>query len=198
MKYLNLAILTILILVRCGSPATSPEGLDLKKYDLSDVPGSTLKKAVLQNDNGKLLEEGFVQDGKKQGTWVIYHHDRETPKTIANYVNGVLNGPYFDFQPYGQVELMCNYSNGKLHGHFSKYKSIRKTEEGDYVDGELDGIYKKYYDGKAIVQQELTYKGGELDGQNVYYNDKGEITMKYTYRDGEKVEGGIVSKASAQ
>jgi antitoxin component YwqK of YwqJK toxin-antitoxin module len=62
------------------------------------------------------------------------------------------------------------------------------------VDGLLDGNYKKYYDGTDKVQQEMNYKNNKLDGDVIYYNEQGIATMKYIYKNGEKVSGGLVEE----
>lgn len=192
MKYL-LLVSIFFVLASCGEKAAAPAAFNLEAFELTDIPGSDLKRAVFKNEKGKILENGTIRNGKRHGAWVVYQKDRDMPKSVASYVDGVLNGPYLEFTPYGYTELSCNYSNDLLEGYFVKFKNNRKMEEGYYLKGKLDGIYKKYYDGQEVIQQELTYKQDVLEGDNIYYNDKGEVTMRYTYKNGEKVSGGIVS-----
>ncbi|MFQ5446730.1 MAG: toxin-antitoxin system YwqK family antitoxin, partial [Saprospiraceae bacterium] len=99
-----------------------------------------------------------------------------------------------EFSRQGQIILLCNYENNQLEGKFARYRLGRTTEEGAYKNGKLHGNYKKYYDGKSIVQQEANYTDGELDGKTLFYNEKGDIIVEYTYKMGQKIEGGIVEK----
>lgn len=189
-----LILLTVFagLLASCQQQPASPQALDLEGFKIQDIPGSDMKRATLMDVKGKILEEGTIQNGHKHGMWVIYHKDRDVPASITNYVNGVPNGPQFEYGQYGHMEKMCNYTNNILDGRFAKLKNIRKVEEGTYVNGILEGNYKKFYDSRDGVQQELNYKHNKLDGDIIYYNEKGEVTMKYLYKDGEKVSGGIV------
>ncbi len=194
MKFTYLFLPILFFFFACNDKQPSGEVFNLEGFAISDIPGTDMQQAISKDAKGLVLEQGTLRKGKKHGTWVVYRKERDVPQTIANYVDGVLNGPYFEFAPYGQVALSCSYLNNKLHGHYIKYKSVRKLEEGDYLDGQLDGIYKKYYDGTEKVQQEISFKMGKQDGEHLFYNDKGEVTMRYTYKNGEKVGGGVVAE----
>ncbi|MBI1227916.1 MAG: hypothetical protein GC192_21980 [Bacteroidetes bacterium] len=191
----NYILLTVLVgfLAACQQKPATPQDLDLQDFVIKDIPGSDMKRATLTDVKGKIVEEGTILNGHKHGMWVIYHKDRDVPASITNYVNGVPNGPQFVYGPYGHMEQMNSYTNNILDGRFAKLKNIRKIEEGTYVNGILEGNYKKYYEGMDVVQQEMNYKHNKLDGENIYYNNKGEIIMKYEYKDGEKISGGMVT-----
>jgi len=181
------------LLTACEQKPATPQDLDLEGFTIIDIPGSDIKRAILSDVKGKIKEEGTIRNGRKHGVWVVYHKERDVPSAIGSYVDGVPNGPFFEFGQYGHMEHLYSYTNNVLNGRFAKLKNIRKTEEGTYVNGQLEGNLKKYYDGRESVQQELNYKQNKLDGEIVYYNEKGEATMKYIYKEGEKVSGGIVN-----
>ncbi len=193
MRFPFLLLPLFLFFTACGDKPTQGESMSLVGHDLVAIPGSDIQQAYFKDAKGRILEQGTVRNGKKHGTWVVYHNDHDFLKSIASYVDGVLNGPYFEFGSYGQNSLSSNYLNGQLHGQYIKYKSIRKAEEGNYTNGQLDGIYKKYYDGTEIVQQEISYKNGKQDGEHLFYDQKGVVSMRYSYKDGEKVSGGVVA-----
>ncbi len=195
MRNFFLLLLLVGFLTACEQKPATPQDLDLEDFIIVDIPGSDMKRATLTDVKGKILEEGTILNGRKHGMWVIYHKDRDVPASIGSYVGGIPNGPLFEYGQYGHMEHMCSYTNNVLNGRFAKLKNIRKTEEGTYVNGLLDGNFKKYYEGRDVVQQELNYKQNKLDGEIIYYSDKGEATMKYTYKDGEKVSGGIVGES---
>ncbi len=196
-----LLLTTCIALVSCkqeNAPVpTGTAALDLSQYEQIPIPGSDFVRVVKRNEQGKVLEEGMVKDGKRFGTWLIYHEDRDVPKVMASFVNDLYSGPYLEFNKQGQIDLRCAYVNNLLHGPFARYKLGRVTEEGAYDMGQLDGVYKRYYENRSIVQQEASYKKGKLHGKTRYYDEQGNVLLEYDYENGEKVGGGIVSKDGA-
>lgn len=195
MKNVILATILMVGLSACEQPqATSNSGLDLSKFEITTIPGTGEQRAVRMGDDGRLKEVGLLRHGKRDGAWVTYFKDKEVPQVVANFVDDKYNGVYMEFSRQGQIILLCNYENNQLEGKFARYRLGRTTEEGAYKNGKLHGNYKKYYDGKSIVQQEANYTDGELDGKTLFYNEKGDIIVEYTYKMGQKIEGGIVEK----
>lgn len=195
MKHLTFAFLLLFGLVSCSNEngnLTQSNSIDLSKFEKVDIPGTGYQRVLRKNAEGKVLEEGLVENGKRNGTWVIYHTDRDVPRVIASFVNDLYNGPYFEFNKQGQVDLQCAYVNNVLHGYFARYRIGRKTEEGNYKMGKLDGVYKKYYENRSIVQQENTYKDGQLHGKTRFFDEKGNVIVEYDYENGQKIKGGIV------
>ena len=193
MKGFSLLLFILIILVSCTDKPVQGESMSLTGYELTELPGTDMQQAVFKDAKGRVMEQGTIRNKKKHGTWVVFHKERDVPKSIASYVDGVLYGAYFEYSPYGQLSLVSNYSNNKLHGHYAKYKSVRKAEEGNYVEGQVDGLLKKYYDGSEKVQQEISFKMGKQDGEHLFYNDNGEVTMRYTYKDGAKLDGEVIA-----
>ncbi len=196
---MTLAVLLVFAFYSCtndSSHLTQSNSVDLSKFEKVDIPGTNYQRVIRKNNEGKVLEEGLIENGKRNGTWVIYHTDRDVPRVVANFVNDLYNGPYFEFNRQGQVDLQCAYVNNVLHGYYARYRIGRKTEEGSYNMGKLDGVYKKYYDNRSIVQQENSYKNGQLHGKTRFYNEKGEVIVEYDYENGKKISGGIVENHS--
>lgn len=184
--------LVFLLLVAACRPGGS--GADLTGYTLENVPGSSFKRA-LKTEGELLLEEGYLLQGKKTGTWVTYHGDaRNFPKIVANYADGLLEGPYMEFNNFGQFELVAHYSANKLNGKATRYNLTRLSEEMYYKDGVLDGPYVQYYPNSDIKQRTSGFKNGKEHGTMRYFNDQGRITMEYEYKDGVKISGGMVEQ----
>lgn len=199
MKNLIYPVLILTVFWACGDDRVqvgNAAGLKLDEFEIHDLPGSDSKRAIKPDASGKILEEGILLNGQRNGTWVVYQQDRDIPRSIANYVGGQLNGPYFEYSPYGQTDLMCSYRNNLLEGRFVRLKNIRKSEEGFYKNGKLEGVYRKFFEGKDQVQQEANYKDGQLHGPNVFFNSEGDTVMLYDYKNGEKVSGGMVAKSN--
>lgn len=194
MRNLIFLLFLISIFAACDHPKpATPQNLDLEGFTIQDIPGAAdIKRATLRDVKGKILEEGTIKDGRKHGIWTTYHKDRDVVASIGSYVNGVPNGPVYEFGSYGHLEKISNFTNNVLDGRFVTMKNTHKIEEGTYGNGILEGNFKKYYENKDVVQQEMNYKHNKLDGDVIYYNDKGEVTMRYVYKDGEKISGGMV------
>ncbi|NVK65259.1 MAG: hypothetical protein HWE22_11770 [Flavobacteriales bacterium] len=133
--------------------------------------------------------EGYMIDGKPNGTWVSY--DQFGKKmTEANFLKGELNGeakwykyakpmeddgysyaqydyenPLRDSFPKKKVHYLVdvtNYENGKIHGKQTTYSWYGEmTSESYYEDGMLHG---KSIERNKIATTEASYKYGDPDG----------------------------------
>ena len=165
--------------------------VDEKEYEITDIPGSTAKRAERRDPLGDLIEGGFVLGGKKHGTWTFYNQDSKAPEKFMSYIDGALNGPYIEMDMQGRYALIANYKANKLHGHYGKYRIGRAELTANYIDGALDGVMAEYNYRNQKIKQEISYKMGLKDGYMRYYNDEGKITLEYLYKDDERVSGGI-------
>ncbi len=198
----NLILLSFcIILFGCGNSGGGPAApANLTGFEMGNIPGSSIQKAVKKNGNGQLVEEGYVLDGKKSGTWTSYHLGEEIirVKSISNYAAGKKNGLHMEFSNRGQLELHANYLNDVLDGQSLKFKfGTRVEEESNYKNGKLHGTYKMYH-GNGKTQKEINYKDGVQHGAFRYYNEEEQMTLEYEYKDGEKVSGGIVKPESKE
>ena len=162
-------------------------------YEVEDIPGTNLQKLTKYDENGNLIEQGYLANGVKNGPWTTYHTDNNLPKTIMNYANGMATGLYLELNDRAQIELMANYKNNQLHGPWGKYRFGRPTQTASYNDGQLDGLYQEYNERDGKIRKEITYKNGKYDGPYRFFNDKGEVTVEYVYKDGEKLSGGMLN-----
>jgi antitoxin component YwqK of YwqJK toxin-antitoxin module len=165
--------------------------VDDKEYEITDIPGTTFKKAERKDPLGAIIEAGFVLDGKKHGTWTTYNQDSQAPEIFMSYIDGALNGPYIEMDAQGRYALIANYKANKLHGHYGKYRIGRAELTANYIDGALDGVMAEYNYRNQKIKQEVSYKMGLKHGFMRYYNDEGKITLEYLYKDDERVSGGI-------
>lgn len=191
-------LLPVLLWLGCNKAEAPPPPEPAKtadgEYLLEDIPGSTVKMAVKKNAEGKILEQGFVENGLKTGTWMTFDKSDEFPKKIMSYVNGLANGPYFEFNDRGQTELKAFYRDNKLDGPWGRYSFGRPLSTASYKNGELDGIYREFEMREGKIQKEIHYQAGKEHGPYRYFNDKGEITVEYEFKNGKKVGGGMVER----
>jgi len=183
-----LFIFTVLALFSCQSNTPVPS--NLAGYDSITIPGSESVKVVKQGDDGKVVETGYILNGNKHGIWTTYSPENKI-KTIANYIDGKKNGTYLELSSRGQIELLITYTNDEYDGPYGKYKFGRATEDMVYVKGQLDGEFKTYFN-NGKIQKLVTFKNGKQDGPLKYYDEEGNVTLEYMYKNGNKVSGGIV------
>lgn len=189
-----------LFLIACGqnnsdtsAPAAgntnTPVG-DFSAFDITDIPGSDIKRARRIDEKGQLVDEGFLLNNQKTGTWTTYYTSQKV-KTLTNYVAGKKNGIMIELSDRSQVNLQAFYLNDQLDGRHTKFGFGRKLEEeAHYKNGKLHGVFRSY-DNKGNVNREIHYKDGKLHGPNIFFNE-GVKTVEYEYKDGEKISGGIV------
>jgi len=200
MKKIIFLSLCTLFLFSCGNDNSSsgPVAADLAGFAMTNYSGSSVRKAAKVDGAGKILEEGDVLNGTKNGLWITYHPEDNRVKTMTSYVNGKKNGVHMELNNRGQVELQCHYTDDIFDGLWSKFKfGSRKEKEVNYKMGKFDGVYKEYHtNGK--LQKEVHYTDGVQDGPFRQYNDQEQLIMEYEYKNGEKVSGGVITPPAAE
>jgi len=189
-----LFVLSTLLLVACGGTTGGGGGVTANLDGFTtESAGGGVSVAVKKDGEGKLLEKGYLVNGAKSGMWMTYYADKDAGRirTIASYTNGILNGPYMELSNRGQIETEVNYMNNKYHGTITNYKFGRPTSVKEYKNGELDGTSTDFFS-DGDIQKEVNFKGGKQHGNMKWYNEDGQVTMEYEYKNGEKVSGGIV------
>ena len=181
-------------LFSCGNsgPKVVAPPANLAGMTVVDVPGSSVQKAFRYDPNGNVMEEGDLLDGKKTGTWVVYHPGGKTiAKTVVNYSDGMRNGIYMDINDRNQIKEYGYFANDKQDGKWTKWNYSRRESEKEYKNGIPHGIHRTFYNnGKdGAVQEEKEFKEGILDGIYKYYLEDGTVSIDYVYKDGKKVEG---------
>jgi len=168
-----------------SSSSSASTSSDFNGFKMEKVSGNGMELASKMAPEGFVSDAGYVFGGKKNGMWNSYYEDGR-PRIISNYIDGKLNGIYLEITMRGQIELQAMYKNDQLDGHYAKYKFGRPIIESDYKNGKLDGIYKEYgNDGK--VQKEVGFKNGLQDGKMRYFDENGNVTLEYEYKNGEKL-----------
>lgn len=183
----------ITAMISCGGSTNSGGTGNLEGYTVESISGTNVSKATKKNAGGQLIEQGFISGGKRNGTWISYYDGEHVGKikTIASYSDGLLTGPYLELSNRGQIETEVNYANNQYNGRYAKYKFGRAQQESFYKDNQLDGPYREY-SSNGKLQKEINYKGGIQHGMMRYFNEKGQTTVQYEYKNGEKVGGGMV------
>lgn len=185
-----------LLLFACGgekksnsSSAPAPSA-DLSGFSIVDFPGSDMQKAI-RATGGKILEEGELLDGKKTGTWIVYHTGENLiANTITNYVDGKRNGIWMRIGTNNRVEAYGYYADDVKDGKWVTYNYSRREKEEEYRNGKLHGFKRTFHktgkDGQ--IKEETQYENGVQNGVYRYYLEDGTISLDYVYKNGEVVE----------
>ena len=185
--------LLLIVFAACGggSTATAPAStVNLTGFTQTQIDGGGTK-AVKKNAAGKIIEEGILINGQKNGAWITYFEDKDDRvKTLANYVNDKPNGVFLTFTNRGQIETQTSYVNGIYDGVYTKYRFGNVEESATYINGKMEGTFKQFYNNNKI-KLEAGYKNGKQHGLYKYYDEDGNVMMEYEYNNGEKVSGGI-------
>ena len=83
---------------------------------------------------------------------------------IMYYEGALFNGVGFDVYSDGQLKAEGNFKDGELDGlnkGWDEDGQLRK--ESNWKDGELDGLIKSWYE-DGQLEEEGNFKDGELDG----------------------------------
>jgi antitoxin component YwqK of YwqJK toxin-antitoxin module len=190
-------LLMIVSMIACQQNTADTGDFDLTGYESQKISGTSVTKVVKKDAEGKMLEEGFLRNGMKDGQWITYDAAKGSVQNIDSYVDGKLNGYSFMFSSRGYIEEQSGFINNELEGKHFTYRYGRPKSEASYKNGKMDGIQREYYD-NGKLQQETEFKNGIQDGVYKYYSDDGILRMSYVYKNGEKVEGGIVENEEGE
>jgi len=118
-------------------------------------------------ENGKIEEGGYI-DSRKDGEWVKYHKDGETPRLKGVYIDNRPNGLYTKYWENGAV-----------------------MEEGKFSSGKQVEVFKRFYDTGVLSQEKYFNEEGKENGQVTYYHPNGQIEFQYTKQDGVTVGNAV-------
>lgn len=107
------------------------------------------------------VEEGNYIDDRKEGTWIKYHDDGQTPK---------LKGEYKNNRPYSIYEKTWENGNLREIGHFEKNK-------------QTDSL-KRFYENGQLEYEAWFNENGKEQGIVNYYYPNGQLEYTWFAKDG--------------
>lgn len=124
------------------------------------------------------------------------HMDKKLTRVVSNlgvnkevfYIDssGKRQGIYEAFRKYdNSLAQRLHYIDGKKNGESYEVTHITIIESS-YIDDKLDGI-KKTSTKAGVIQEELIYKDGLLDGTSKFY-DKGKLSHGMIYEKGVLID----------
>ncbi|MBK7096060.1 MAG: hypothetical protein IPH57_13800 [Saprospiraceae bacterium] len=186
MKYLFMTFI-MLAFISCKKNDAHDSGTQaLSNYEYENIEGTDTKKAFRKGPDGNILESGFVRNGKKEGQWIEFFPNTKKRKSITSYVNGKLNGHYFEFNEQDYMVSQAEFKNDVLDGVLIKFKFNSPIEISNLKNGKLNGtkstfsIYRK-------IEQEIDYKDDVIHGKMKQYDKEGKLIAEYIFENGKKI-----------
>lgn len=190
MRSLLILFISAIALFGCKQEAA----LTGANFDTTGFESTSLGDGVFlmtkTDGSGLVVEQGIVRDGMKNGMWVTFN-EKGVVSQVSSFVNGLESGARMEFSKTGQMEKKTTYIANELDGSFGEYKFGKPIKEAEYKGGQLNGAYKEYFKNKGALQKLVEFKNGKQDGKMQYYDEEGNVTLEYTYKNGEKVDGGL-------
>lgn len=170
----------------------NPEG---KKETEFDYRGKTGKFSYALN-NGNTIHEFNLVNGKFHGRYVV--KDKSGAIEIeTDFVNGNRHGNYKKLSPFGTPDYENSYQSGMANGVEKTYDlvgNIRVTEES--ILGKEFGKVTRFYHNKS-KQHEYTQLDGAIEGDYIYYNQKGEKIAVLEYLNNALISYAVLDKNGA-
>lgn len=156
-------------------------------------------------EDGQLKTEGQYKNKKKDGEWKSYHPNGQLAE-VYTYTDGKRNREYTAFFIDGKVSRETKkinneyitkgyHESGSLFyertipdGFYKEYleSGVLKIES-DYVDGELSGVWKQFYD-TGELEWIVHYKSGYREGDYQHYYKNGQLKLEGSLKK-DKING---------
>lgn len=156
-------------------------------------------------ESGELKTEGQYKAGKRFGNWKTYHKNGQVSRNYS-YKNGKRDKVYTAYFEDGAISNKTEkigdyhinfgyYESGKLRykrqietGYYMSYYESGPLEiEAEYLNNELIGAWKKYYE-NGELEWLVTYKEGYREGPYKNFYENGDIKLE-GQNSKDKIEG---------
>ena len=130
------------------------------------------------NEAGKIEQTGYFNSDRSDGLWQWYYEDGSLLRE-EEYFQGNRDGSFTEYSKTGEIIVSGTYSDGEKNGEWMTNSGDNK-EEGSYIYGLKEGLWKSYYPG-----DKLRFKGNFVQdnpqGRQVWYWENGNIKEEQYY-----------------
>ncbi len=146
------------------------------------------KKVTIRDNQGNVIYQYYVlsKDMKvKNGPYEAFYEDG-TLMEKATYKQGVLEGERNLYYPNGAVNVVEHYKEGVFEGSYAEFFNHGgKKSEGQYVNNEMTGLWKFYFnEPKNQLREEIHFEKNLENGPYVLYSKKGFRLESGNYKNG--------------
>jgi antitoxin component YwqK of YwqJK toxin-antitoxin module len=125
----------------------------------------------------------------------LYYNDDEnlkpnklipiSDKVFGQYENGKANGKWFVLDQFGKIRIEINYSKGEKNGIVKYFNYAFPTSKNPYDEMNYEDPILEYPDKVTyFLEHEQSFKNGIMDGDERFYDWKGNITYSGRYKNG--------------
>jgi uncharacterized protein len=167
-------------------------GNEIGTFEIHD--GTGIYQTFHPNNHTLATKEHLFQ-GERDG---IYQ-ELAAPKHVVvegHYSGGIKHGTWKEWTPEGVPLLEKTWKRGKLDGIWRKYVDGKVGVETTYKDGKVDGAYTEFRAGKLALQGQ--FSDDRRQGTWTTYDKNGNVIATATYKAGvldgpwHELVGGIV------
>ncbi len=196
-----------------GSKSSGPALQKLKQIDYAAKRFDELLSDHDQAYANSLQFEGEALEKRctdEKDCLVQLYYDGVTLKVEGRLKNRMIDGPYKEFFPNGQLKSEVNKENGIKNGvergfteegvlvieknykngiHDGRYKGYYENGalklEGEFQEGKLTGETKTFYDDSTPMRIDH-YLDGKVDGASQVFYKNGKLRAEYQFKQGRK------------
>ena len=201
------------IVDRNGYIKTVTDSDNIKKYDQSDLKGSSPHQKIVRiyekekegvitvyHDNGLLWQYLETKDGRANGLFEEYYKSGKlmvkaiVVEGIADLTDEaktswVFDGKSIAYDEKGRVLAIIPYQNGELSGQAEYYYTCGEIQRKvPYSNNKISG-QERGYDEKGGLILLTNYLDGTKEGESYFKGSKGEGAYEEVYRNGRLVHG---------
>lgn len=127
------------------------------------------------NENGNLEYSVTYKNGQKNGLEIYYSFlDDEVHISSKEFIDDKLDGNINLFYNNTRYKFKAIAKNGKLNGKYSKYfRFLGTAEEGNYKNGELDGLVKIFHP-HGKLKLTASFRVGKPIGKITHHDIRGK------------------------
>lgn len=209
MKHANLrftkfitGVLLLILLANTLQAQNNSSIVSLYNADSSFVGTGLAKNNLMEGlwkfenpKTGVLLQTSNFSNGLKEGTTIVFF-DGRNKKLEADYKRNKLNGPYKEYDIFGNLRFEMVFQDSILVGTYKEYHPKISSEtpfepnnvkiEGNYLNGKKEGLWLTFYDiNPPLVAIRENYKNGVLDGKYSEFDFDGSVVLEVNYINGE-------------
>lgn len=155
--------------------------------------GKIAYNLMYHESSGYIMAKGKYVNQQKDSLWV-YFDNKGQIKSQESYKNGKLEGQrvvyYEPIKGEYRVAKFEYYKNGVRHGQFKEYYANTKLKaEGNYRDGNLNGIVT-YYHSNGRIERVERYRYAVKHGWWAFYSEDSKLLGKELFWEGKKLKDG--------
>jgi len=175
-----------------------------------------IEKSLVYHNNGRLKEEGFTKNGKKNGAWKSYTSKGKLIKSVI-YANGEIirvdalegiNGSQkidekanVTYHDNGRIKTIGKLKKNKKHGEWREYDergavvNIVIYNAGEILFEQTPNKVRSFisYHVNGRIKEQGMLRGSERDGEWFLYSKRGKLLRKTNY-----YRGNIIDQSSTK